>query len=137
MLESAARGKIPAGERTRDPSAARPERVTARVWKRILLATFGSLGDLHPYVAIALGLRERGHLPIIATSAAYRQTVEGFGLGFHPVRPDIPDPSEMPDKVRRVMDRRRSTEVVLQEWIMPALRDSADGTSLASIVASG
>ena len=94
--------------------------------KRILLATFGSLGDLHPYLAIALGLKERGHVPVIATSAAYRQTVEGFGIGVHPVRPDIPDPSEMPDKMRRVMDQRRGTEVVLQEWILPALRDSFD-----------
>ena len=106
---------ILAMEQTSDPGAARDRRTVARPTKRIVLSTFGSLGDLYPYLAIALVLKERGHLPIIATSAAYRQTVEGFGLEFHPVRPDIPEPSEMPGKMRRVMDQRRGTEVVLQE----------------------
>ena len=113
-------------ERAIDSGPARDRRPAARAKKRILLSTFGSLGDLYPYLAIALGLQERGHLPIIATSAAYRQTVEGFGLEFHPVRPDIPEPSEMPDKMRRVMDQRRGTEVVLQEWVLPTLPDSFD-----------
>ena len=56
---------------------------------RVLLTTFGSLGDLHPYLAIALGLRARGHHPIIPTSPSYRQAVEALGLDFSPVRPDI------------------------------------------------
>jgi hypothetical protein len=41
--------------------------------RRIDLTTFGSLGDLHPYIAVALGLQARGHEAVIATSAAYRQ----------------------------------------------------------------
>ena len=117
---------IPAIERAIGSGPARDRRPADQVKKRILLSTFGSLGDLYPYLAIALGLKERGHLPVIATSAAYRQTVEGFGLEFYPVRPDIPDPSEMPDKIRRVMDQRRGTEAVLQEWVLPALPNSFD-----------
>ena len=34
---------------------------------RIVLATAGSLGDLHPFIALALALRERGFQPEIAT----------------------------------------------------------------------
>ena len=45
-----------------------------------LLTTFGSLGDLHPYIAVGLGLRERGHRVSIATSEGYRAKVEGEGL---------------------------------------------------------
>jgi UDP:flavonoid glycosyltransferase YjiC (YdhE family) len=41
--------------------------------KQIVLTTFGSLGDLHPYIAIALGLKGRGHEAVIATSGFYRQ----------------------------------------------------------------
>jgi rhamnosyltransferase subunit B len=55
---------------------------------RILFHTVGSLGDLHPYLAIALGLQARGHEAVIATSACYRQKIETLGLGFHTVRPD-------------------------------------------------
>src|SRR5262249_61310119 len=36
--------------------------------RRIDLTTVGSLGDLHPYVAIALGLQARGHEAILATA---------------------------------------------------------------------
>ena len=57
--------------------------------QRILLATFGSLGDLHPYIAVGLGLRARGHTVTIATSELYRSKVEGEGLHFHAVRPDL------------------------------------------------
>ena len=39
--------------------------------RRIVLTTFGSLGDLHPYIAVALGLQARGHEAVIATSGAY------------------------------------------------------------------
>ena len=34
--------------------------------KRIILSTFGSFGDIHPYMAIALELQERGYQPLIA-----------------------------------------------------------------------
>lgn len=56
---------------------------------RIVLNTFGSLGDLHPYLAIAIGLRRRGHEPVIATSNVYRQKILAEGIGFAPVRPDV------------------------------------------------
>jgi UDP:flavonoid glycosyltransferase YjiC (YdhE family) len=56
--------------------------------KRIVLTSVGSLGDLHPFIAIGLGLKARGHDPIIATSECYRAKVETLGLGFRPLRPD-------------------------------------------------
>ncbi|WP_051382823.1 glycosyltransferase [Gloeobacter kilaueensis] len=56
---------------------------------RIVLVTYGSLGDLHSYLAVAIGLRERGHDVLLATSANYRLKVEGEGVAFHPLPPDI------------------------------------------------
>ena len=44
--------------------------------KRIVLTTFGSLGDLHPWIAIARGLQSRGHDAVIATHASYRTLVK-------------------------------------------------------------
>jgi UDP:flavonoid glycosyltransferase YjiC (YdhE family) len=100
--------------------------------KRILLTTFGSLGDLYPYLAIALGLKARGHDPIIATSAGYEQMVRNLDLDFHAVRPDVPDPASSPEQMRLVMDERRGTEEVLQRWVLPALRDANDDLDAAS-----
>jgi rhamnosyltransferase subunit B len=93
---------------------------------RIVLTTFGSLGDLHPYLALALSLQDRGHDAVIATSESYRQKVEALGIGFRAVRPDHPDRQADPDLMRRLMDRRRGPEVVLRKWIMPALRETYD-----------
>jgi rhamnosyltransferase subunit B len=59
--------------------------------RRIVLTTFGSLGDLHPYIAVALGLLARGHEAIIATTRQNRRWIEARGIGFHAVRPDGPD----------------------------------------------
>jgi MGT family glycosyltransferase len=88
---------------------------------RICLTTFGSFGDLHPTLGLARELRSRGHLPVIATSPVYREIVEGEGIAFAPVRPDLdPDDREL---LTRVMDRKKGTEVLF-EFLMPAIRDS-------------
>ena len=66
--------------------------------RRIVVATFGSLGDLHPYLALALGLRVRGHDVVVATGNCYREHIEALGLGFAAVRPDsdwVTDPKMM------------------------------------------
>jgi rhamnosyltransferase subunit B len=62
--------------------------------KRIVLSTFGSLGDVNPYVAIALELKARGHHPLIATTPIYREKIEALKLAFYPVRPDLPFPDQ-------------------------------------------
>ena len=56
--------------------------------RRIVITTAGSLGDLHPYLAVGLGLRARGHDVVFGTGECYRRKVEALGFGFRPVRPD-------------------------------------------------
>jgi len=92
--------------------------------RRFVLATFGSLGDVHPYLAIALGLKARGHEATIATSEFYRAKVTALGLGFHAVRPDLHDAAEVPEFMARVMDMRRGPAYVVREIMLPRLRDS-------------
>ena len=93
-----------------------PEARQAR--RLIVLTTFGSLGDLHPYIAVALGLQARGHEAVIATSGSYRQKVEALGLGFRAVRPDHPDPDGDAGLMRRIMDRRTGSEFVMRQLMM-------------------
>ena len=99
---------------------------------RIVLTTFGSLGDLHPYIAIALELKARGHEAIVATSGVYRAKIEALGIGFRAVRPDLPDPDSNSALIRRLMDRRLGTECVLREMVIPVLRESYDDTFAAA-----
>jgi rhamnosyltransferase subunit B len=99
---------------------------------RVVLTTFGSLGDLHPLLALGQGLLARGHRPVIATSEQYRKHVEPLGLAFHPVRPDMPDLDHDHAVMRRLMDLRKGPEVVVREFAMPNLRASYDDTLAAA-----
>src|SRR5712692_9265608 len=98
----------------------------ARGGSRILLTTFGSFGDLHPYIAIAKALQARGREVAIGTSANYGPKLQALGIPFHPIRPDFPDPAELPEIVRKVFDPRKGPEFVVCEMCMPALRQSYD-----------
>jgi rhamnosyltransferase subunit B len=69
--------------------------------RRIVLSTFGSFGDIHPYMAIALELKTRGHSSVIATSEVYREKMDVAGIEFVPIRPDMPSHDE-PDKVTKL-----------------------------------
>ncbi|MGH7565474.1 MAG: glycosyltransferase, partial [Gemmatimonadota bacterium] len=97
---------------------------------RILMATFGTLGDLNPYLALGRGLAARGHEPTIATHEYYRGAVEAEGLGFRAVRPDaVPDDRRL---FMRAMGPRRGPIVVLREIVLPHLRTSYEDTCEAA-----
>src|SRR5215207_7213357 len=92
---------------------------------RIILNTFGSFGDVHPYMAIAMELQRRGHVPVIATMEIYREKVEGAGLEFVPVRPDIPQPKEQDTElIEKIMEPRTGPRFLTEELVFPAVRDS-------------
>ena len=54
---------------------------------KIVLATLGSLGDLHPFIAIGLRLEAHGYDVVLATSPEHCDHVKATGLVFHPVGP--------------------------------------------------
>lgn len=56
---------------------------------RVVLATAGSLGDLHPFIALGKALQARGFRAEIASLEEYRAKVEAEGLGFHAVGPSL------------------------------------------------
>lgn len=57
--------------------------------KRIVMTTYGSLGDVHPYLAIAQELKARGHYPAIAMGESFRKNIEAEAIDFLPIRPDL------------------------------------------------
>ncbi|MBV8072504.1 MAG: glycosyltransferase family 1 protein [Acidobacteriaceae bacterium] len=91
---------------------------------RIVLNTFGSFGDLHPYLAIAIELRRRGHTPVIATSEVYRQKVQAERILFAPVRPDVGELLHKPEFVEKLWHHERGTEYLIRDYLMPQVRDA-------------
>jgi UDP:flavonoid glycosyltransferase YjiC (YdhE family) len=92
--------------------------------KHIVITTFGSFGDLHPYLAIGAELLARGYKVTLATSAVYRDKVEGEGLNFHTVRPNLTDFGPPEELVPRIMDLRHGSEYFVREMMIPHLRES-------------
>lgn len=92
---------------------------------RIILNTFGSFGDIHPYMAIALELQRRGHVPVVATMEIFREKIEGTGLEFAPVRPNLPQPSEQDQElVEKIMEPKSGPRFLVEQVVFPAVRDS-------------
>ncbi len=91
---------------------------------RVLLATFGSLGDLHPYIAVGQALKARGITARIATCSDYRSQVQGAGLEFAPVAPSLAELGTPQELARRVADPLRGSKALVRGLIMPHLRES-------------
>ncbi len=47
--------------------------------------TYGTRGDLQPYVALALGLMDKGHQVTLSATEDFKDFVEGFGVAFQPL----------------------------------------------------
>lgn len=91
---------------------------------RIILNTFGSFGDIHPYMALAMELKRRGHVPVIATMEVYREKIEGAGLAFVAVRPNIPGPKEQDREfLEKIMEPKTGPRFLTEEVIFPAVRE--------------
>lgn len=98
---------------------------------RIILHSWGSLGDVYPYAGIALALKAAGHTPVLAVPAFYRDFVTGLSLEHHAVGPEV-DPNDRA-LIGRVMDARSGSEVVVREIVAPAVRQ--DYETLCPLVA--
>lgn len=88
---------------------------------RIAFASLGSLGDLHPLLALAAVCRERGHGAVIAASESFRPYVESLGFPFHRIRPDL---ELVPSSVRHLSHPRRGPERLLREEVFPRVRET-------------
>jgi len=104
---------------TVNDTAARPQEPVTRTQKRIVIASFGSLGDLHPFLALAVELRGRGHSVTIATAPHYADRIAALGFAFAPIGPEISP--EDPALLRRLMTTVRGPEYLFRTLFLPHL----------------
>jgi len=89
---------------------------------RIVITSWGSYGDLYPYVGLGRALAARHHHVTLAVPAYYAPAVQEAGLHHTAVGPEI-DPDDR-DIIARIMDPVRGPEVLIREWLMPRLGQS-------------
>lgn len=88
---------------------------------RITFASLGTLGDLHPLLAVAQAARDRGHEVLIAASRGFGEYTTSLGFSFLPIRPDL-DPAR--DQVRHLSDPAHGPERLFCEEIFPSVRET-------------
>jgi rhamnosyltransferase subunit B len=91
---------------------------------RVILSNIGTFGDINPLIAIALELKRRGHIPVMAVPAVFETKIRPLGIEFYAVRPDI-DPNNT-ILVEMIYDVKKGTERGLREFLFPALRLTYD-----------
>jgi rhamnosyltransferase subunit B len=95
--------------------------------QRIVLATFGSHGDVHPFVGLGKVLKDRGHSVVLHTSAYFESLVTSAGLAFngYGTHDDFLSGINNPD----VWHPRRGYKAVFGIGVRDGLRPSYDALS--------
>jgi rhamnosyltransferase subunit B len=97
---------------------------------RFAIVTLGSLGDLNPFLEIAVELRRRGHSVELLTSPRFEARVRARGIAFHPigVLRDAERTEEHPDLWHPI----RGFGVLWRHLGVPALRPTFDRLAVLS-----
>ncbi|HTK38735.1 MAG TPA: glycosyltransferase [Pyrinomonadaceae bacterium] len=99
---------------------------------KVVLATFGSLGDLHPMIAIGIELKHRGHDVTFAAMEYYREKLEAIGFTFAPIAPHMDPTAVDTEEFRAMVDAKTGPEKIIGDLIMPALPQMYDDLLAAS-----
>jgi rhamnosyltransferase subunit B len=83
-----------------------------------VFSTYGTRGDILPYIAIGTQLQTRGHRVLIATSPAFQREVESNGLEWCQAAP--PDPTL--EQQERIAHPRFGTNFLLRELVLESLK---------------
>jgi rhamnosyltransferase subunit B len=100
--------------------------------KRIIIATNGTLGDLYPYVAIGLALKQRGHTIGFASNQIHRDWIEAKGLEFFSLRPSMDAFGESSEEImRQLMHPKTGGEYLFRQLLLPYLKETYEDLMLA------
>lgn len=96
--------------------------------RRIILATVGSLGDLHPFIAIGLALRKLGAAPILAVPHDHVAACRAVGLDAEAILPPFAELGKATgldeaEIVRRIM---ADINFLVEGILLPSLEDSVE-----------
>lgn len=90
---------------------------------KIVIAAFGSLGDMHPVNALGIELKKRGHEVAFAAMDFYREKLEMLGFEFRSMRPHFNlETEESKELAVKLMNAKTGSELLLKEMILPNLR---------------
>lgn len=101
---------------------------------RIVLTTFGSSGDINPFVALGLGLRARGHDVVFAVEDSFRDLVERAGFPVAHLSGDaIAMMNAQSLDLLRDTNPFRSVHTLVRDYIVPTTRPRIEDLRAACV----
>jgi UDP:flavonoid glycosyltransferase YjiC (YdhE family) len=103
--------------------------------RKVVLATVGSLGDLHPFIALGQALNAQGVNVLIASAPEYQGKVEAAGLRFHSLRPGFEELQRDLGMSRAELARRvvRRSDFLFRKLVLPYLRPAYEDMMSATV----
>ena len=100
---------------------------------KIVINTFGTRGDIQPYIALSLGLQKARHSVRITTHKIFEDFVRKYDLDFHPL--DL-DPREV--LINQALSELGNNTIRITRWMKekfrPVLREIFETTLIANHV---
>jgi UDP:flavonoid glycosyltransferase YjiC (YdhE family) len=93
---------------------------------RIVISTFGTRGDVQPYLALAVGLQSAGHRVTLATSHNFTAWIQAYGVGTHPTRFSPQDAMHAPAAQEVIQGRNFIRQVRLLRDMMRQSPEAQD-----------
>jgi UDP:flavonoid glycosyltransferase YjiC (YdhE family) len=87
----------------------------------VVLATIGSGGDVHPFIALARALVARGHGATLVVNPAFEGAVKEAGVGYWPMADEVFDFSKAMTW-KNVTHPRKGGVVVVRDMVLPESR---------------
>lgn len=91
---------------------------------RILMATLGSYGDLHPYLAMARVLKANGDDVTIVTHSEYREQIERIGVTFVPMKPGLDEIGPQESWSSKANSSVGGPRFIIRTLVLPYIEDS-------------
>ena len=87
---------------------------------RIVLSTWGSTGDVQPFLALSKRLSQEGHEVRVCTSEIYRDRFTKHGVDFYPVGApfDLDRLDQAMDAIVQIKDPLKSAILIVKEGIL-------------------
>jgi len=82
----------------------------------------GSLGDIHPFMGLALELQQQGAKVLLVSGESYREYIESFGIPFASARPNLhPNRQEI---LEAVLDKRNGPRRLHKDFVFKYIRQT-------------
>lgn len=97
---------------------------------KVLLTTIGSSGDINPFIALAIRLRDEGHEPVLLVNPYFQETVERAGIAYAPYGA-VFSPLEVAQEHPLAFSRVLGAWVLFRHIFRPLMDEMYDGVRSA------